>query len=52
MGITERVWCDFIVYTTIGLSVEHIHFDCEYWEKELLPKQHLLVFPEIMEGFL
>ena len=38
MGITERSWCDFIVYTTKGLHVERINFDSGFWETELLPK--------------
>ena len=38
MGITGRLWCDFIVYTTQGLSVERIDFDRRFWEDELLPK--------------
>ena len=38
MGITQRKWCDFVVYTTKGLSVECIHFDKPFWETKLLPK--------------
>ena len=38
MGVTKRKWCDFIVYTEKGLSVERIEFDSDFWEKELLPK--------------
>ena len=36
MGITGRAWCDCIVYTTKGLSVERINFDRDFWENELL----------------
>ena len=36
MAVTERKWCDFVVYTKIGTSVERIAFDSAYWEKELL----------------
>lgn len=38
MAITERCWCDFVVYTEKGLSVEGIQFDEDFWKKELLPK--------------
>ena len=37
MAITERHWCDFVIYTKKGISVEHIIFDTE-WEKIVLPK--------------
>ena len=38
MAITGRSWCDFVMYTEKGLSVERIPFDSTFWEKELLPK--------------
>ena len=38
MAISGRSWCDFVVYTLKGLSVERISFDSSFWEKELLPK--------------
>ena len=38
MGVTKRNWCDFIVYTEKGISVECISFDSEFWGKELVPK--------------
>ena len=31
MGLTGAQWCDFIVYTGKGLSVERIKFDQEHW---------------------
>ena len=36
MAIGIRPWCDFIVYTSKGLTVEHVRYDQEFWE--LLPK--------------
>ena len=33
----QRAWCDFVIYTTKGLSIERIKFDREYWTT-LLPK--------------
>ena len=34
----ERPWCDFVIYTTQGISVQRILFDNDYYNKELLPK--------------
>ena len=38
MAVGQRAWCDFVIYTTKGLSVERIKFDREYWTNTLLPK--------------
>lgn len=38
MAIAQRPWCDFIIYTPRGLSVERIHFNQSFWNSELLPK--------------
>ncbi len=35
MAITERTWCDFIVFTE---KSERIRFDPEFWNSDLLPK--------------
>ena len=32
MGLTGAQWCDFIVYTRKGLSVERIKFDQDHWD--------------------
>ena len=37
MAITGRHWCHFVLYTKIGLSVETIMFDENFWNTELLP---------------
>ena len=37
LAITHRHWCDFVVWTPKGMSVEHIRFDPEFWE-EMKPK--------------
>ena len=39
MGITGAEWCDFVVYTKKGISVQRIAFDRQYWhdlERKLL----------------
>ncbi len=38
MAITGRNWCDFVVFTLKGLSIQRIAFDQEFWQTELLPK--------------
>ena len=38
LGVGARPWCDFVVYTNKGLSIERILFDCEFWNNQLLPK--------------
>lgn len=52
MAIGVRPWCDFIVYTSKGVSVERVHYDQEFWEKDLLPKleefYNKCVAPEIV----
>ena len=35
MAIGNRPWCDFIVYTLKGLSINRIKFDNEYWTNAL-----------------
>ena len=31
MAIRERAWCDFVIYTPKGLSIQRIPFDSQYW---------------------
>ena len=38
MAIGERPWCDLVVYTFKGISVERINFDNDFWMLKLLPK--------------
>lgn len=38
MGIGKRPWCDFVIYTSRGISVERIKFNEDFWHYELLPK--------------
>lgn len=32
MGVTRRYWCDFVVWTPKGISIERIKFDSSLWE--------------------
>ena len=38
MAIGDRPWCDFIIYTSKGITIERVRYDQEFWEKNLLPK--------------
>lgn len=38
LAITGRKWCNFIIYTTVGISVERIMYDPKFWNDQLLPK--------------
>ena len=38
MAIGARPWCDFVVYTRQGISVERIIYDAQFWNESLLPK--------------
>ena len=58
MAITKRSWCNFDVWTPMGISVEHVPFDSRLWaetkskllnfyKKAVLPK---LTLPRHMHG--
>ena len=32
LGVTGARWCDFVVYTSKGMSIECIPFDDQYWK--------------------
>ena len=38
MAVGGRMWCDFVIFTTKGISVERITYDDNYWHRTLLPK--------------
>ena len=38
MGVGERPWCGFVIYTSKGISIERINFDQHFWKCGLLPK--------------
>ena len=37
MALTGARWCDFVIYTKHGLSVERISFDCDFWKLKASP---------------
>lgn len=38
MAITKRPWCDFVVWTPKGISIERIQQDSSFWTKSMLPR--------------
>ena len=32
MAITGAAWCDFVVYTLKGMSIQRIKFDQQFWD--------------------
>ena len=48
MGVTQRRWCDFIVYTEKGLSIQRIHFDPSFWRAKLEEFHDNCLAPEIV----
>ena len=38
MAIGDRPWCDFVIYTKKGISIQRITFNQDYWERTLLPR--------------
>lgn len=38
MAIGCRPWCDFVIYTKKGISVQRITYNEQYWKNTLLPK--------------
>ena len=50
LAITKREWCDFVVWTPKGLSVERIVADQEFWERikpKLVQFYKQAVLPEL-----
>lgn len=48
MGVTGAEWCDFIVYTKKGMSIERILFDSQYW-MDLKQKLHSYYFTHFID---
>ena len=44
MAVCHLKWCDFVVYTNKGMSVERIYFDGDFWTNMLYPKLTDLYF--------
>ena len=43
MALTGAKWCDFVVYTNLGLNIDRIYFDPNHWKK-LREKLHSVYF--------
>ena len=38
MAVGQHPWCDFVIYTTRGFTVQRVPFDGDYFDQTLLPK--------------
>ena len=38
MAIAGLTWCDFVVYTLMGMYVERVSFDSSLWKDNMFPK--------------
>ena len=47
MGVTGARWCDFVVYTSKGMSTEGIPFDVQFWN-DLSTKLKLYYFKHFL----
>ena len=36
MAICSKQWCDFVIYTSVGISVQRITFDPTVWATMLV----------------
>ena len=53
LAITKRKWCDFIIWTLKGLSVQRIFFKSDFWENMLSKLKFFYVtnvMPEILSS--
>ena len=47
MGVTGARWCDFVVYTSKGMSIKQIPFDVQFWN-DLSTKLKLYYFKHFL----
>ena len=38
LAVSGLQWCDFVVFTNVGINIERINFNEEYWRQTLFPK--------------
>ncbi len=54
MAICSRKWCDFVIYTNKGISVQRIKFDESFWKDMLLKLKSFYVtsvLPKLAQKF-
>ena len=53
LAITQSLWCDFVVWTPHGISIERIERDTNLWQQKILPKlrmfYHEYLLPELAD---
>ena len=42
MGATKAEWCDFVIYTFVGMSFERIKFDAQFFEHKQVQARRIL----------
>lgn len=52
MFITNRQWCDFVVYTKKDIHIERVMFDATFWDLALKKLQHFVRFALVPELIL
>ncbi|XP_065182559.1 uncharacterized protein LOC135813389 [Sycon ciliatum] len=38
MAVAEVQWCDFVVWTPMGIAIQRIPFDAAFWKEQMEPK--------------
>ena len=38
LAVSGLEWCDFVVFTNVGINIERIKFNEQYWRQTLFPK--------------
>ena len=54
MAICKKKWCDFIVYTNNGISIERIHFNEIFWNDMIVKLKSFYVtsvVPKLVQKF-
>lgn len=52
LGVMGLQWCDFVVWSAGGYTVDRIRFDCHLWsemKRKLLHFHHTILCPELFE---
>ncbi len=52
LAVLKMNWSDFVVWTTVAMTVERIHFDRDFWEQRCYPRFSFFYFgvmlPEVV----
>jgi len=45
MAIANKPWCDFCVWTPLGVTVERINRDQNFWQQKMFPNCKRVTYP-------